>query len=137
MKPKWTPTDLKAAVSSIGGFAMDLPMEQMGANAERACSLLKSMANQSRLMILCQLAEREMSVGELLENIPLSQSALSQHLSMLRRENIVATRRVAQSIMYSLHSDDARVLINALYELYCSTSDEEACGLVSSEAAFI
>ena len=111
-------------------------MEDMGANAGKACALLKSMANQSRLMILCQLAEREMSVGELLESIPLSQSALSQHLSMLRRENIVSTRRIAQSIMYSLESEDARVLINALYELYCKDTDEDACGMVT-EAAFI
>ncbi len=117
-------------------MAPKMAMEDMGANAGKACALLKSMANQSRLMILCQLAEREMSVGELLESIPLSQSALSQHLSMLRRENIVSTRRIAQSIMYSLESEDARVLINALYELYCKDTDEDACGMVT-EAAFI
>ena len=117
---------------------MKMAMEDMGANAAEACALLKSMANESRLMILCQLAEREMSVGELLDSIPLSQSALSQHLSMLRRENIVATRRDAQSIYYSLASDDARTLINALYELYCSKDiDEDSCGLVSAEAAYI
>jgi len=113
-----------------------MAMEDMGANAANACALLKSMANESRLMILCQLAEKEMSVGDLLKNVPLSQSALSQHLSMLRRENIVATRREAQSIKYSLASSEARVLINALYELYCADTDEEACGMVS-EAAFI
>ena len=118
---------------------MDMPpsiaMEQLGANAGKACSLLKSIAHRSRLMILCQLAEREMSVGELLEGVPLSQSALSQHLSMLRREKIVATRRVAQSIMYSLDSDDARVLIEALYELYCKDTIEDVCGLTDTEAA--
>lgn len=102
---------------------MKVPMEEMGANAQKACALLKSMANESRLMILCQLAEKEMSVGELLKSIPLSQSALSQHLSMLRRENIVSTRREAQSIKYSLASDEARVLIDALYELYCKPVD--------------
>jgi len=111
---------------------MKMQMEEMGENADKACALLKSMANQSRLMILCQLAEREMSVGELLENIPLSQSALSQHLSMLRREKIVKTRRVAQSIMYSLDSEEARVLIAALYELYCNTDEDKSCGADSS-----
>ncbi len=116
---------------------MKMQMEEMGANASEACMLLKSMANQSRLMILCQLAENEMSVGQLLENIPLSQSALSQHLSMLRREKIVKTRRVAQSIMYSLDSEDARVLINALYELYCNPGDDKPCGMVDSIAAYI
>jgi DNA-binding transcriptional ArsR family regulator len=112
-----------------------MAMEDMGANAAKACSLLKSMANQSRLMILCQLAEQEMSVGDLLKNIPLSQSALSQHLSMLRRESIVATRREAQSIKYSLASDDARVLIEALYELYCNTGDDSSVCEMTSEVA--
>ncbi|MBL4854900.1 MAG: helix-turn-helix transcriptional regulator [Robiginitomaculum sp.] len=116
---------------------MKMQMEEMGENASEACTLLKSMANQSRLMILCQLAEKEMSVGELLESIPLSQSALSQHLSMLRREKIVKTRRVAQSIMYSLDSEDARVLINALYELYCNRDDDKPYGMVDSIAAYI
>lgn len=111
-------------------------MEELGENATKACNLLRSMANESRLMILCQLSEREMSVGELLENIPLSQSALSQHLSTLRRENIVATRRRAQSILYSLVSDDARVLIGALYNLYCGEDEPSNCGMVS-EAAYI
>ena len=103
---------------------MDIPLEQMQSNAARASSILKSMANQSRLMILCQLAEREMSVGELLESIPLSQSALSQHLGMLRREKLVATRRESQFIWYSLASGDARAIIGTLYDLYCS--DEAA-----------
>ncbi|MEE9272861.1 MAG: metalloregulator ArsR/SmtB family transcription factor [Robiginitomaculum sp.] len=112
-------------------------MEDMRGNVAQACSLLRSMANESRLMILCQLAEREMSVGELHKNIPLSQSALSQHLSMLRRENIVVTRRDAQSINYSLASDDARMLINALYELYCSKNEADTSDPVNPEAAYI
>jgi len=108
---------------------VDLPLEQMQANAARATSILKSMANESRLMILCQLAEKEMSVGELLEKMPLSQSALSQHLGMLRREKLVTTRRESQFIWYSLASGDVRVLINTLYELYCSD------GATASEVA--
>ncbi|VAV88878.1 Transcriptional regulator, ArsR family [hydrothermal vent metagenome] len=98
---------------------MEIPLEKMQANASRATNMLKTMANESRLMILCQLADREMSVGELLEQIPLSQSALSQHLSMLRKEKIVTTRRESQFIWYSLASGDARTLINTLYDLYC------------------
>ncbi len=116
---------------------MNLPIEDMSSNAKRACGLLKSMANESRLMILCQLSERDLTVGELLQQIPLSQSALSQHLAMLRRENIVTTRRKAQSIVYSLKSEDARVLIGALYDLYCHRDKQAACGMVTSEAAFI
>jgi len=114
-----------------------MQMEQMGANAGKACALLKSMANRSRLMILCQLAEREMSVGELLEGLPLSQSALSQHLSMLRREEIVTTRREAQSIKYSLDNDDARVLIQTLYELYCKGTDENTHSTAKKESVLI
>ena len=103
---------------------MEMDLEDLGQNAEQACSLLKSMANKSRLMILCQLTEHEMSVGDLLKVVPLSQSALSQHLSMLRREEIVTTRREAQSIKYSLASDGARALIGALYEVYCKKPDD-------------
>jgi len=111
---------------------MDMSMEQMEENAGRACALLKSMANEYRLMILCQLSVEEMTVGELLEKIPLSQSALSQHLSMLRRENIVKTRRESQFRRYSLASEEARVMIGALYELYCATDNE--CEMMGGEA---
>ena len=104
---------------------MKMDMEDPGKNAQKACALLKSMANETRLMILCQLSEKEMSVGELLEQVPLSQSALSQHLTILRREEIVTTRREAQSIKYSLASDGARALIGALYEVYCKPSDKD------------
>lgn len=93
--------------------------EEMQANAAEACAVLKSMANESRLMILCQLADGERSVGELLETVPLSQSALSQHLALLRREKLVETRRDAQSIFYSLSSDEVRTLIGTLYVLFC------------------
>ena len=113
---------------------MDLPLEQMQANAARATSILKSMANESRLMILCQLAVKEMSVGELLEKIPLSQSALSQHLGMLRREKLVTTRRESQFIWYKLASGDARVLIGTLYDLYCSDDAEGSCGAEAATA---
>lgn len=109
----------------------------MEVNAQKACSLLKTLSNESRLMVLCQLSVKEMSVGELLDSIPLSQSALSQHLSMLRRDNIVTTRRVAQSIKYSLVSEEARVLIAALYDIYCSNNGQDVCGLVNIEAGYI
>jgi len=84
---------------------------------------LKSMANETRLMILCQLLNGEKSVGEMHENIPLSQSALSQHLAVLRRERLVSTSRVAQSIFYSLASEDVRAIIETLYQLYCAPED--------------
>lgn len=108
---------------------MDIPLEQMQENASRATTLLKSMANESRLMILCQLSEQEMTVGELTQKVPLSQSALSQHLGILRREKLVKTRRESQYVWYSLASGDARALIGSLYEIFCQNCAEqgEAC----------
>lgn len=89
-------------------------------NANKASSLLKVMANQSRLMILCQLLDGEASVQQLQGHIGLSQSALSQQLAILRGENLVSTRREAQSVYYSIASTEAETLIATLYELYCS-----------------
>ena len=94
-------------------------MAALHANAIRAASLLKAMSNPTRLMVLCQLADGERSVGDLERFVGLSQSGLSQHLAVLRRERIVSTRRVAQTIYYSLAGDDARAVMNALYEVFC------------------
>jgi len=103
------------AVSDVA----DLDIEKMRAGADQASSLLKSMANENRLLVLCYLVEGEKSVTELQRHLPLSQSALSQHLAVLRREGLVTTRREAQSIYYSLASDEARAVLSTLYELYC------------------
>lgn len=100
--------------------------DDMQENAAKASSLLKSMANETRLMILCQLAAGEKSVGELLESIPLSQSALSQHLAILRRERLVETRRSAQSVFYVLASQDVVAVMETLYCLYCQSGASQA-----------
>lgn len=88
--------------------------------AWRASTLLKAMSNRHRLIILCQLARGEKCVGELERMVGLGQSALSQHLARLRRDELVTTRRVAQTIYYSLVGDEARTVIKALYGLYCT-----------------
>lgn len=103
---------------------MEMSIEDMTENTGKASALLKSMSNQYRLMILCLLSEQEMTVGELLEKIPLSQSALSQHLAMLRREDIVKTRRDSQFRRYSLASEEARVIIGTLYSLFCAPEED-------------
>jgi len=77
------------------------------------------MSNPSRLLILCQLAEGEKSVGELEPLIGLSQSALSQHLAVLRGKHLVRTRREGQSILYSLASKEATALMHTLHEQFC------------------
>jgi len=89
--------------------------------ASHAVELLKAMANEWRLMILCQLSEGEKTVSELQSILGLSQSALSQHLAVLRREKIVKSRKHAQSVSYSLAGDDAPKVMNTLHEVFCET----------------
>ena len=94
-------------------------MEELERNAASACALLKAMSNERRLMILCHLATGESSVGELERRVGLSQSALSQHLAVLREKELVATRREAQTIFYRLASREAEAIMATLWDLYC------------------
>lgn len=98
-------------------------INEMEANAARAVTMLKMLANKHRLVLLCFLSEKEMSVGQLNELIPIPQSTLSQHLAFLRRENIVKTRREAQTIYYSLQDQNVAPIISVLYELYCKPDE--------------
>jgi DNA-binding transcriptional ArsR family regulator len=84
-----------------------------------AAQLLKALSNPHRLLILCQLLEGEKAVGELVALIGLSQSALSQHLARLRRDRLVRTRRVAQTIFYAIEGAHAHAILATLHELYC------------------
>ncbi len=84
-----------------------------------AVEMLKELANENRLMIMCALAEGEQSVGALNERFDLSQSALSQHLARLRSRGLVSTRREGQTIFYSLPDTQALEVIRLLHELYC------------------
>jgi len=93
---------------------------RLAQNAGEAVELLKSLANRHRLMILCALTRGEASVGELNTVIALSQSALSQHLAVLRAEGLVATRRDGQTIFYSLTESPALRIIETLHDIYCS-----------------
>ncbi|MDD3287737.1 MAG: metalloregulator ArsR/SmtB family transcription factor [Alphaproteobacteria bacterium] len=89
------------------------------AKAERAANLMKNLSNAHRLMILCRLHEGECSVGELETLIPITQSALSQHLARLRRDGIVKTRREAQNIYYRLVDKKTSQIIKELYTIFC------------------
>jgi DNA-binding transcriptional ArsR family regulator len=95
-------------------------LRQLERNAHRASDLLGAMANTSRLMILCQLAAGEKSVSDLQPTIGLSQSALSQHLAVLRRKRLVRTRRAGQSIYYSLASGEAASVMQTLHQQFCA-----------------
>lgn len=88
-------------------------------SASRAATLLRLLGNEKRLMVLCQLAEGELSVGVLQSRIGLSQSALSQHLALLREHGIVATRRESQTIHYRIADPAALRVIQTLAELFC------------------
>ena len=96
-----------------------LDFEAMKRNASDAVSLLKGLANESRLMIMCTLAEGELSVGQLNQRIKLSQSALSQHLAVLREQGMVETRRESQTIFYRLADTAAIDVIELLHDTYC------------------
>ena len=101
---------------SEGEIERDLhrPMD----NHEAAANLLKALANTNRLKVLYNLAGKELSVSALNQRVGLSQSALSQHLASLRRENLVSTRRDAQTIYYSLYGDKAERVISLLDEMF-------------------
>lgn len=92
--------------------------------AEAAAGMLAALANPRRLMILCSLVEGEKSVGELNEKIPLSQSALSQHLAKLRAEKLVHTRRESQTIYYRIAEPVVYDLISQLHARYCGEAGE-------------
>jgi ArsR family transcriptional regulator, virulence genes transcriptional regulator len=88
-------------------------------HASDAAALLKALANEQRLSILCSLLEGPMSVGQLNERVELSQSALSQHLAVLREGGLVQTEKEAQTVYYSLPEGPAHTVLEALKEIYC------------------
>ena len=98
----------------------DLGMAQLERKAAEAASLLKLLANENRLLILCRLAlAREMSVSDLADAVGLSQSALSQHLAKMREEGLLATRRDAQTVYYRIADPNAAKLLGLLKSIYC------------------
>ena len=88
-------------------------------NAKRASDFLKALAHESRLMILCILAEGEKSVSELEDLLSLRQPTVSQQLTRLRSDGLVTTRRDGKAIYYRLASDEARLVIGAIYDVFC------------------
>jgi len=99
---------------------------KLEANAIRACTLLKAMANPTRLIILCQIAHGERSVGDLAQAVGQRQSGLSQQLTLLRHNHLVVARRAGQNVYYSLASDDAASIMQTLYEILCRQRQKRA-----------
>ncbi len=112
-----------------------MELKELQSEAGAAETMLKALANRHRLMILCELHKGERSVTQLQQSLGLGQSALSQHLSRLRDEKIVATRRQSQTIYYTMADPNAARLIGLLYDAYCKTDCGEAAVAPRGDAA--
>ncbi|PRZ50124.1 ArsR family transcriptional regulator [Tritonibacter scottomollicae] len=99
---------------------LDMPVASMADNASEASALLKALAHEGRLMILCYLAgEKELSVGALEELLDKRQAAVSQLLSRLREDRLVVARRSGKTVYYSLADGPATKILESLHEIYC------------------
>lgn len=104
-----------------------IPASGFTRQAGQASSLLKVMANECRLLVLCYLAEAgELSVGQLTDRVGLSQSALSQHLARLREEGLVATRKEAQTVFYRVCDPKAEQVLGLLHQIFCPELGRES-----------
>lgn len=97
-----------------------LALENMQASAEQACRLMKVLSHPDRLMILCRLAQDELSVGELEAELGIRQPTLSQQLTVLREQELVETRREGKQIFYRVKSRQALAVIKVLYAQFCA-----------------
>ena len=95
-------------------------LKKMQSSADDACRLMKVLANRDRMMLLCQISQGEMCVGELEEVLDIHQPTLSQQLTVLRNEDLVQTRREGKQIYYSLANSPVLEVMNVLYQNYCS-----------------
>jgi DNA-binding transcriptional ArsR family regulator len=124
-----------AASDSPGATSMpELDARAMRRHAATAARLMRSLANPHRLLVLCVLSEGELSVSELNRRIALSQSALSQHLAVLRREKLVRTRRESQTIYYSVADGAAMDIVQLLHDKYCCTPPRSVARPAASKA---
>ncbi len=112
-------TDTATAISLESG-----DYESMADSAKAASDLLRALAHEARLMILCMLVEGEKSVGELEAFLEMRQPTVSQQLARLRADRLVQTRREGKTIYYSLASEEARKVVSVLYDLYCRENAE-------------
>ena len=92
---------------------------RMAVAAGKASELMKTLGHRDRLMVLCHLTAGERSVGELASLLEIPQSPLSQHLARMRKEQLVKTRREAQTIYYSIASEEAARIVALMHEMYC------------------
>ncbi|WP_367989871.1 metalloregulator ArsR/SmtB family transcription factor [Vibrio sp. NTOU-M3] len=96
-----------------------MDIAEMQSNATEAADLLRIMAHPDRLMVLCQLTQGEVGVGALQSGSNLSQSAFSQHLTVLRKHNLICARKESQQVFYSLADPRVEALIQSLHSIFC------------------
>ena len=107
-----------------GSSPSQSPVQDMAAKAAEAAAFIKAMSNERRLLVLCRLIEvGEASVGALAADVGLSQSALSQHLALLREDGMVETRREAQSVLYRISDTRVERLVMLLHDMFCPPED--------------
>lgn len=103
-----------------------MDLVSLRSSADAACRLMKALSNPDRLLLLCQLAQGEMRVGELEERVGIAQPTLSQQLGVLREEGLVSTRRDGKAIYYRIDSPQALATMNVMYEQFCKNPKEKA-----------
>jgi DNA-binding transcriptional ArsR family regulator len=101
-------------------MSLMIDVDSMQEAAAAACQLMKALANPDRLMLLCQLSQGEMSVGELEAALGIHQPTLSQQLTVLRDEALVDTRREGKYVYYSVRSGTALAVLKVLYQQFCA-----------------
>ena len=94
-------------------------LDQLMRNARSASDFLKALSHENRLLLLCLLAEKERSVGELENLLAMSQSSVSQQLARLRYDSLVTTRRDGKTIFYSIANENVRSVIALIYDIFC------------------
>ncbi|MCK9507878.1 MAG: metalloregulator ArsR/SmtB family transcription factor [Pigmentiphaga sp.] len=98
----------------------DPSMRQLLESVSKAAALLKTIGNEHRLLVLCVLIQHEeLSVNALQDFVPLSQSALSQHLAKMRQEGLITYRREAQTLYYRILNEDVKTVISTLKTIFC------------------
>ena len=110
------------AIPRIQEMVYSPELERIVENAKEASDFLKALSHESRLLILCILAEGEKSVTELESILALRQPTVSQQLARLRMDRLVSTRREGKTIYYSIANEDVRTVINAIYDVFCRES---------------
>lgn len=109
------------AVPKLKEMETPAGLQRMTERAREASNFLKALSHESRLLILCSLSKGEKSVTELEAFLSLPQSTVSQQLARLRLDGIVSTRRDGKTIYYSLATDDVRMILGAIYQVFCAT----------------